>query len=85
MLEEREREKDEWEIMYEFFLSVQCGVEEKYEVLNLLEFNRYGSLNKLYNIDLFIFFPASSTRKRMSVVVRTPKGEIKLLCKGAVS
>ena len=33
--------------MYEIFLSFQCGVEEKYEVLNLLEFNRYGSLNKL--------------------------------------
>ena len=71
--------------MYEILLSFQCGVEEKYEVLNLLEFNRYGSLNKMYNIDLFTFFPSSSTRKRMSVVVRTPKGEIKLLCKGAVS
>lgn len=29
----------------------------------------------------FIF----STRKRMSVVVRTPEGKIKLYCKGAVS
>ena len=39
------------------------GAEEKYDVLNVLEFN--------------------STRKRMSVIVRTPNGLIKLYCKGA--
>ncbi|XP_035230144.1 phospholipid-transporting ATPase IA-like [Stegodyphus dumicola] len=39
------------------------GVEEKYEVLNVLEF--------------------TSDRKRMSVIVRTPNGKIKLYCKGA--
>lgn len=39
------------------------GVEERYEILNVLEF--------------------TSDRKRMSVVVRTPSGKIKLLCKGA--
>jgi len=27
----------------------------------------------------------NSTRKRMSVVIRTPEGKIKLYCKGAVS
>ncbi|XP_064608442.1 probable phospholipid-transporting ATPase IA isoform X3 [Liolophura sinensis] len=39
------------------------GKEEKYEILNVLEF--------------------SSTRKRMSIVVRGPDGKIKLYCKGA--
>ncbi|XP_014674713.1 PREDICTED: probable phospholipid-transporting ATPase IA [Priapulus caudatus] len=39
------------------------GREEKYEVLNILEF--------------------TSNRKRMSVIVRTPSGKIKLYCKGA--
>lgn len=39
------------------------GKEERYEILNVLEFN--------------------STRKRMSVIVRTPSGAIKLYCKGA--
>ncbi|EDQ89125.1 uncharacterized protein MONBRDRAFT_8524 [Monosiga brevicollis MX1] len=39
------------------------GRDEKYEILNVLEFN--------------------STRKRMSVIVRTPHGKIKLYCKGA--
>lgn len=39
------------------------GIEEKYEVLNVIEF--------------------TSTRKRMSVIVRTPQGKIKLFCKGA--
>lgn len=39
------------------------GKEERYELLNVLEFN--------------------STRKRMSVIVRTPSGVIKLYCKGA--
>ncbi|CAF1486017.1 unnamed protein product, partial [Rotaria sordida] len=41
------------------------GEEEKYEILNVLEF--------------------SSDRKRMSVIVRTPKNQIKLYCKGADS
>lgn len=41
------------------------GKEERYEVLNVLDFN--------------------STRKRMSVIVRTPNGAIKLYCKGADS
>lgn len=41
------------------------GKEERYEILNVLEFN--------------------STRKRMSVIVRTPTGAIKLYCKGADS
>ena len=72
------------DIIISFCRSIQCGVEEKYEVLNLLEFNRYGNL-KLYNIGLFLFFPVSSTRKQMSVILQTPKGEIKLLCKGAMS
>lgn len=39
------------------------GSEEKYEILNVIEF--------------------TSTRKRMSVIVRTPQGKIKLFCKGA--
>uniref|UniRef100_A0A8C4NEX2 Phospholipid-transporting ATPase n=1 Tax=Eptatretus burgeri TaxID=7764 RepID=A0A8C4NEX2_EPTBU len=39
------------------------GKQEKYEVLNVLEF--------------------SSDRKRMSVIVRTPLGKLKLYCKGA--
>ena len=39
------------------------GSEEKFEVLNVLEF--------------------TSERKRMSVIVRTSEGEIKLYCKGA--
>ncbi|XP_064481329.1 probable phospholipid-transporting ATPase IA isoform X3 [Ornithodoros turicata] len=39
------------------------GTEEKYEILNVLEF--------------------TSSRKRMSVIVRTPNGTLKLLCKGA--
>ena len=37
------------------------GEEEKYEILNVLEF--------------------TSTRKRMSVIVRTPDGRIRLYCK----
>lgn len=32
----------------------------------------------------FLLFTIS-TRKRMSVIVRTPEGKIKLYCKGAVS
>ncbi|XP_064193992.1 phospholipid-transporting ATPase IA-like [Anguilla rostrata] len=39
------------------------GEEEKYELLNVLEF--------------------TSNRKRMSVIVRTPSGRIRLYCKGA--
>uniref|UniRef100_A0A4W5JWM9 Phospholipid-transporting ATPase n=1 Tax=Hucho hucho TaxID=62062 RepID=A0A4W5JWM9_9TELE len=39
------------------------GAEEKYELLNVLEF--------------------TSTRKRMSVIMRTPSGKIRLYCKGA--
>ncbi|XP_066576698.1 phospholipid-transporting ATPase IA isoform X2 [Amia ocellicauda] len=39
------------------------GQEEKYELLNVLEF--------------------TSNRKRMSVIVRTPSGRIRLYCKGA--
>ena len=39
------------------------GTEEKYELLNTLEF--------------------TSTRKRMSVIVREPSGQIVLYCKGA--
>ncbi|XP_015200795.1 probable phospholipid-transporting ATPase IA isoform X2 [Lepisosteus oculatus] len=39
------------------------GQEEKYELLNVLEF--------------------TSNRKRMSVIVRTPSGNIRLYCKGA--
>ncbi|XP_066951686.1 probable phospholipid-transporting ATPase IA isoform X4 [Macrobrachium rosenbergii] len=39
------------------------GKQEKYEVLNVLEF--------------------TSARKRMSVIVKTPQGQIKLYCKGA--
>ncbi|KAK7137855.1 hypothetical protein R3I94_013485 [Phoxinus phoxinus] len=39
------------------------GVEEKYELLHVLEF--------------------TSTRKRMSVIMRTPSGKIRLYCKGA--
>ncbi|XP_041931099.1 phospholipid-transporting ATPase IA isoform X5 [Alosa sapidissima] len=39
------------------------GEEEKYELLNVLEF--------------------TSTRKRMSVIMRTPTGRIRLYCKGA--
>lgn len=31
------------------------------------------------------YYYAYSTRKRMSVIVRTPEGKIKLYCKGAVS
>ena len=31
------------------------------------------------------YYCAYSTRKRMSVIVRTPEGKIKLYCKGAVS
>uniref|UniRef100_A0A8C9VJY8 Phospholipid-transporting ATPase n=1 Tax=Scleropages formosus TaxID=113540 RepID=A0A8C9VJY8_SCLFO len=41
------------------------GVEEKYELLNVLEF--------------------TSSRKRMSVIMRTPSGRIRLYCKGADS
>uniref|UniRef100_A0AAY4DFK1 Phospholipid-transporting ATPase n=1 Tax=Denticeps clupeoides TaxID=299321 RepID=A0AAY4DFK1_9TELE len=41
------------------------GDEEKYELLNVLEF--------------------TSSRKRMSVIMRTPSGRIRLYCKGAVS
>ena len=41
----------------------QWGRVEKYEILNVLEFN--------------------STRKRMSVVVRTPEGKLLIYCKGA--
>ncbi|GAM21255.1 hypothetical protein SAMD00019534_044300 [Acytostelium subglobosum LB1] len=41
------------------------GREERYEVLNVLEFNSY--------------------RKRMSVIVRTESGQIRLYCKGADS
>eukprot|EP00054_Salpingoeca_dolichothecata_P013519 m.75492 g.75492 ORF g.75492 m.75492 type:complete len:1176 (-) comp20522_c0_seq1:32-3559(-) len=41
------------------------GQDERYEILNVLEFN--------------------STRKRMSVIVRCPNGQIKLYCKGADS
>ena len=32
-----------------------------------------------------VYYFIFSTRKRMSVVVRTPEGKIKLYCKGAVS
>ncbi|KFO99330.1 putative phospholipid-transporting ATPase IA, partial [Calypte anna] len=39
------------------------GQEERYELLNVLEF--------------------TSTRKRMSVIVRTPSGKLRLYCKGA--
>uniref|UniRef100_T1JKU3 Phospholipid-transporting ATPase n=1 Tax=Strigamia maritima TaxID=126957 RepID=T1JKU3_STRMM len=39
------------------------GVEERYEILNVLEF--------------------TSSRKRMSVVIRNPDGQLKLYCKGA--
>eukprot|EP01135_Chromosphaera_perkinsii_P005822 Nk52_evm11s367 gene=Nk52_evmTU11s367 len=39
------------------------GQDQKFEILNVLEFN--------------------STRKRMSVIVRSPQGTIKLFCKGA--
>ncbi|GAM21496.1 hypothetical protein SAMD00019534_046710 [Acytostelium subglobosum LB1] len=41
------------------------GVDERYEILSILEFNSY--------------------RKRMSVIVRAPNGEIRLYCKGADS
>eukprot|EP01132_Coremiostelium_polycephalum_P003717 gene3717-4630_t len=41
------------------------GKDERYEILNLLEFNSY--------------------RKRMSVIVRTEQGQIRLYCKGADS
>ena len=36
---------------------------------------------RLYYCCMFVF----SDRKRMSVILRTPEGEIKLLIKGAVS
>lgn len=39
------------------------GVNEKYEILNVIEF--------------------TSSRKRMSVIVKDPRGKIKLYCKGA--
>ncbi|KAM6361015.1 phospholipid-transporting ATPase IA isoform 2-T2 [Alca torda] len=42
---------------------LQLGQEERYELLNVLEF--------------------TSTRKRMSVIVRTPSGKLRLYCKGA--
>ncbi|PKU43204.1 phospholipid-transporting atpase hypothetical protein [Limosa lapponica baueri] len=43
--------------------SNHLGQEERYELLNVLEF--------------------TSTRKRMSVIVRTPSGKLRLYCKGA--
>ncbi|XP_059479634.1 probable phospholipid-transporting ATPase IA isoform X2 [Neocloeon triangulifer] len=49
----------------EFVTISVLGCEERYEILNVIEF--------------------TSTRKRMSVVVRTPTGQIKLFCKGADS
>jgi P-type E1-E2 ATPase len=39
---------------------------------------------KFIRNDLYVFFVLSD-RKRMSVIVRTPKNEIKLYCKGADS
>ena len=47
------------------FWLFQNDVDEKYEILNVIEF--------------------TSTRKRMSVVVRTPEGKLTLMVKGAVS
>ena len=41
--------------------------------------------SKAYCATDFVFSFIFSTRKRMSVVVRTPEGKIKLYCKGAVS
>lgn len=49
----------------EFVTIKVLDYEERYEILNVLEF--------------------SSNRKRMSVVVRTQSGQIKLFCKGADS
>ena len=42
-------------------------------------------MTKVYWATDVVFSFFSSTRKRMSVVVRTPEGKIKLYCKGAVS
>lgn len=47
----------------EYIIVNALGKEEKYEILNVLEF--------------------TSSRKRMSVIVRTPCGKIHLYCKGA--
>uniref|UniRef100_A0A8C3IRS0 Phospholipid-transporting ATPase n=1 Tax=Chrysemys picta bellii TaxID=8478 RepID=A0A8C3IRS0_CHRPI len=45
------------------------GHEERYELLNVLEFTRRRK--------------SQCTRKRMSVIVRTPTGKLRLYCKGA--
>lgn len=84
---------------FHFLLFFQPGSEEKYELLHVLEFTRYFFSFKCYcyfTLRFFspLFFSLSpsclgfllcSTRKRMSVIMRTPSGKIRLYCKGAVS
>lgn len=41
--------------------------------------------NKEVKYDLLNVIEFSSDRKRMSIVVRTPEGKIKVMCKGADS
>ena len=64
---------------------LQQGHKEEYKLLNLLEFNRFVVLLVRVCQDSSSTCVHCSTRKRMSVIVRTPDGQIKLFCKGAVS
>ncbi|KAA3466146.1 phospholipid-transporting ATPase 3-like isoform X2 [Gossypium australe] len=62
-----------------------------YEILNVLEFNRFGCIFApiilyeffLVGTNVYSFSLLNSTRKRQSVVCRYPDGRLVLYCKGA--
>ncbi|MGH0160409.1 UNVERIFIED_CONTAM: hypothetical protein FKN15_039313 [Acipenser sinensis] len=74
------------------------GAEQSYELLNVLEFSRYSIPFTCSFLSLFrhislthsaappsrdVSPSSNSSRKRMSVIVRTPSGKLRLYCKGA--
>ena len=59
--------------------SVECGGR------SVRERGGYGGSQLIVYVTTVLMTILFSARKRMSVVVRTPDGTIKLFCKGAVS
>lgn len=66
----------------------------KYYGIKFVERNQYNELiiendhhqqSQLYKFELLDVIEFNSDRKRMSVIVKAPNGEIKVLCKGADS
>ena len=90
VLSSETRECDDWLCKWKL-LSIHSNRSSRFSAAKKKNTKFWTSWNSAGASSIFLcycscsFSPIDSDRKRMSVIVRTPKNEIKLYCKGAVS